>query len=235
MKIEQINSKLKHKIIQVELASKPTNNINEDDAQIEIQAGNQQNNVAFVQLSDEWIKFGLKGSSNTYLIEYSKLHKLMLDRFERSYGIPDDAFKGAAAKWATDTKSIIEIKSGYLKTNVDGISLKIRQHVEAIKSYLTGLAEMMNTSNSGIVPGQELSRIIQALNSPYGLDQDPFVERDYYVVVVNKTPYAVATDGIIRSNSLEFNKLIDPIIWFGTLLEGDGNIDELNVPLGITA
>lgn len=236
MKIEQINSKLKHKIIQVELANKPTNDLNEDDAvQIEIQKGNQQNNVAFVQLSDTWMKFVLKGSSNTYLIEYSKLAKLMFDRFERSYGIPDDAFTKAATKWATDTKSIIEIKSGYLKTDTDDISSKIRQSVTSIQSYLVSLAEMMNASNSGIIPGQELSRIIQVLNSPYSLDSTPFTDHEHYVVVVNGVPYAVATDGVIRSNSLQFKKLIDPIIWFGILLEGDGNIDEPNVPLGITA
>lgn len=237
MKIEQINSKLKHKIIQIELASKPNGEMNEDDKpQIEIQKGDQQNNVAFVQLSDKWMKFVLKGSSNTYLVEYSKLADLIHERFERSRGLPDDAFIEAAKKWANDTESIVEVKSGYLENdNDDDLERKIQNVVGNIQKYLSDVATMFNSSNSGIVPGQELPSLVQVLNSPYKLDAKPIENYEYYVVIVNKTPYAVVTDGAIKSGDLKFTKVIDPMIWFGTLLEGEGNIDEPNVPLGITA
>lgn len=237
MKIEQINQKLKHKIWSLKTFVNAKADMNEDeDSEVKIQKLNFSNKIAIVQMSDEWMKFVLDGSSNTYLLKYDTILDTLMSKFERANDIDPSSLKSVATQFMQMEDIHNNVIGGMVEdVDLDEVRRYIVPKVNELVEELKDIASTLNASNHGIAPTAIGNSLSNALNMPFKPTGRLELDKTY-VVVVNKTPFAVEAQNQIFHDMLVFKSLGDPLVWCGTRLTNeDGNIDDPDTPLGITA
>lgn len=227
MKINTINAKLKHKIVRINFGSQQMAN--------ESESNSQQRTVEFVQMSESWMKFVLSNSSATYLLDFSKLPNMLVERFLGSQCLGQDELRKATREWSEKNSDWDYIKCGLIeKFDFSYAEQRVRDIVGQLTNRLQSIAAMLNSNDSGLAPSQEMNNFTEILCLPHDINGYA-VNGNYQVVMSNKQPYAISKTPNISNDCAYFTKLVDPLVWFGILLEEEGNIDEPNSILGITA